>query len=138
MPSQIITPPTLYDGNRWANMRIGLFGGSFNPIHEGHLHVAHLAQIKFDLDFVWWLVTPQNPLKDKRIIRPYNERFNNVEYCLKKFPRQIPTHLESKLATNYTFETISHLKHSFSKTDFLWIAGMDNAHIFHKWDRWEA
>lgn len=131
------TPPTLKDGNRWENMRIGLLGGSFNPPHDGHMHIARLARARFGLDFIWWIVTPQNPLKDRKDMAPYEERYANVEKMLQGFPRHMATHLESELGTNYTYETVLSLKENFPKTEFLWICGMDNAHIFHKWERWQ-
>lgn len=131
------TPPTLKDAHRWRGLRIGLFGGSFNPPHAGHVHVARLAKVKFGLDFVWWIVTPQNPLKDTKHTRPYLERHNNVEEMLSSFPKHLPTHLEAELGTTYTYETIAALKSTFTQTDFLWICGMDNAYIFHKWDKWK-
>jgi nicotinate-nucleotide adenylyltransferase len=131
------TAPTLFDGQRWRGLRVGLLGGSFNPPHAGHVHIARIAQAKFDLDFVWWIVTPQNPLKSKKHMRPYEERHKNVEHMLHQFPRQMATHLEAELGTNYSYETIAGLKKHFPQTDFLWICGMDNAHIFHHWDKWQ-
>lgn len=133
----IFTPPTLHDGARWRGLRIGLLGGSFNPPHAGHLHIARIAKAKFGLDFVWWIVTPQNPLKAKTHIRPYTERHAAVTQMLANKPSQMPTHLEAELGTTYTFETVSKLRQHFPATDFIWICGMDNAHIFHKWDRWQ-
>lgn len=131
-------PPTLLDSDRWSGMRIGLLGGSFNPPHAGHLHIARMAQIQFGLDFVWWIVTPQNPLKDAKHICPYEERFQKTVSMLAPHPRQIPTHLEAQLGTHYTYQTLSALRHHYPKTDFLWICGMDNAHIFHQWDHWQS
>ncbi|MEM6781091.1 MAG: nicotinate-nucleotide adenylyltransferase [Pseudomonadota bacterium] len=135
--THIFAPPTLHDGFRWSGKRIGLLGGSFNPPHAGHLHIARLARRKLDLDFIWWIVTPQNPLKDRKGMAPYKERYGAVSDMLAPYPNQMPTHLEHELGTQYTFETICGLKHYFPRTDFLWICGMDNAHIFHKWDRWQ-
>lgn len=130
-------PPTLKDAYRWRGLRVGLLGGSFNPAHEGHLHIARVAQAKFGLDFVWWIITPQNPLKETKEMRPYKERYRGVEKMLEKYPQQLPTHLEMELRTQYTFDTVMALREHFPFTDFLWICGMDNAHIFHKWDRWQ-
>ncbi len=118
-------------------MRIGLLGGSFNPPHAGHLHIARLAKAKFGLDCVWWIVTPQNPLKNKKGIAPYEDRHAQLVNMLAHKPSQIPTHLEAMLGTKYTYQTIEALKSSYPNTDFLWICGMDNAHIFHKWDKWQ-
>lgn len=130
-------PPHLNDTSRWNGMRIGLLGGSFNPAHEGHLHIARLAMAKFDLDFVWWLVTPQNPLKDKKSTAPYSARFASVQSITASHPKMLATNLEQELGTTYTYETVQGLKKAFPKTDFLFICGMDNALIFHKWGRWQ-
>jgi nicotinate-nucleotide adenylyltransferase len=132
------TPPTLRDGFRWRGMRVGLLGGSFNPPHKGHMHIARLAMAKFGLDFVWWIVTPQNPLKESTHMAPYNERFARVKDMTDTHPRMMATHLESDLGTQYTYETVTGLKTHFPQTDFVWICGMDNALIFHRWDRWRA
>lgn len=118
-------------------MRVGLLGGSFNPPHAGHLHIARIAKAKFGLDVVWWIVTPQNPLKDKKDMTAYEWRYADVERMLEDYPRQIPTHLESEMGTNFTYETVVELRNHFPVTDFIWICGMDNAHIFHKWERWQ-
>lgn len=118
-------------------MRVGLLGGSFNPPHKGHLHIARLAKAKFGLDVVWWLITPQNPLKDTTEMKAYEWRHNDVENMLADYPRQIPTHLESEMDSTCTFETVIELRRYFPKTDFIWICGMDNALIFHKWERWQ-
>lgn len=132
------TPPTLYDGHRWRGMRIGLLGGSFNPPHAGHVHIARLAMAKFGLDFIWWIVTPQNPLKETRGMAPYEDRFAKVQDITAAHPRMMATHLERDLGTTYTYETVMGLKKNFPHTDFLWICGMDNALIFHRWDSWRA
>lgn len=133
----IFSPPTLKDGPRWAGMRVGLLGGSFNPAHEGHLHIARIAMKKFGLDCVWWLVTPQNPLKEKNGLAPYDKRFASVEAIIAGDPDMVATHLERDLETRYTYDTVAALKAAYPKTDFLFICGMDNAVIFHKWDRWQ-
>lgn len=130
------TPPTLHDGHRWRGMRIGLLGGSFNPPHAGHMHIAQLALSKFGLDFVWWIVTPQNPLKNTHGMAPYKTRHGLVEDLTAGHPRMMATHLENDLGTRYTYETVNALKTRFPLTEFIWICGMDNARIFHRWDRW--
>ena len=133
----IMTPPHLLDGVRWSGMRVGLLGGSFNPPHAGHLHIARVAKARFGLDVVWWLVTPHNPLKDKNIIAPYAERFAQVEDMTAHDPAMMATHLERDIGSRYTYETVTALRHAFPKTDFLWVCGMDNALIFHHWQRWQ-
>ncbi len=138
LPKTALTPPTLKDAARWKGLRVGLLGGSFNPPHQGHMHIARMARIKFGLDFVWWIVTPQNPLKDKKNTAPYDKRFKKVEEITAKSPKQMATHVERDLGTQYTYETISELKKNYPSTEFIWICGMDNALIFHKWDKWQT
>lgn len=133
----ILTPPTLNDGGQWAGKKIGLLGGSFNPAHKGHKHIALLALDHYGLDAVWWLVTPQNPLKDTTDMAPYDERFASVEQIIAGHPDMVATHLERDLGTTFTYETVKGLMQHFPQTDFMFICGMDNALIFHKWDRWK-
>jgi len=132
------TPPHLQDSVRWRGQRIGLLGGSFNPAHHGHLHIAKMAKAKLGLDFVWWLITPQNPLKTRADMAPYEDRFKSVETMIAKTPSMMATHLEAQLGTTYTYETVKQLQSHFPQTDFVFICGHDNALIFHKWDRWKA
>lgn len=136
MRKATLTPPNFKDSSRWAGRRIGLLGGSFNPAHAGHLHIARLALAKMDLDFVWWMVTPQNPLKDKKGMAPYEARFASVEDLIGGHPAMMATHLEKKIHGKYTYDTVKALIRAYPKTDFTFICGMDNAMIFHRWDRW--
>ncbi|MFA5592046.1 MAG: nicotinate (nicotinamide) nucleotide adenylyltransferase [Micavibrio sp.] len=129
--------PSLLDGAEWSGLRVGLLGGSFNPAHEGHRHIALLALDHYGLDYIWWLVTPQNPLKDTTDMAPYEERFASAQRLIGNHPKMIATHLERDLGTNYTYETVKTLKQHFPQTEFMFICGMDNALIFHKWDKWE-
>jgi nicotinate-nucleotide adenylyltransferase len=138
MRKSTLTPPNLMDSPRWGGMKIGLLGGSFNPAHKGHRHIARMAMAEYDLDFVWWLVTPQNPLKDKAHMATYDVRFQSVQSIIAGHPHMMATHIEQKLGTNYTYETVKGLMKSYPKTDFVFICGMDNAHIFHRWDRWRT
>ena len=80
----IFSPPTLHDGFRWKNMKIGLVGGSFNPPHEGHIHISKIAKQKLDLDVVWWLVTTQNPLKKIKTSDNYEKRIKECQKLTKK------------------------------------------------------
>lgn len=128
--------PTLNDGERWAGKKVGLLGGSFNPAHKGHKHIAQLALDHYGLDAIWWLVTPQNPLKDTLDMAAYDDRFASVEQIIDGHPLMLATHLERDLGTTFTYETVKGLKEHFPQTEFMFICGMDNALIFHKWDRW--
>jgi nicotinate-nucleotide adenylyltransferase len=131
----LLSNPTLKDSQRWAGMRIGLLGGTFNPPHEGHVHISLAALKGLQLDCVWWLVTPQNPLKSD-ISMPLAER---VALCrdLVQHPRVIVTDIEQQLGTSITFETVRALRRQYSRTDFVWISGMDNALSLHRWNRWK-
>lgn len=128
--------PTLNDSDDWAGKKIGLLGGSFNPAHKGHKHIAELALEHYGLDMIWWLVTPQNPLKDTTDMAAYEERFASAEEIVAQHPHMMVTHLERDLGTTYTYETVKGLMAAFPDTQFMFICGMDNALIFHKWDRW--
>lgn len=128
--------PTLNDRTEWQGLRVGLLGGSFNPAHEGHKHIAQLALDHYRLDYIWWLVTPQNPLKETTDMAPYEARYASAEQIIDSHPQMMATHLERDLGTTYTYETVTGLKKAFPDTEFMFICGMDNALIFHKWDKW--
>ena len=117
-------------------MRVGLLGGSFNPPHQGHVHISLAAMKGLELDCVWWLVTPQNPIKDIKA-PPQNAR---ADLCreLVTHPNILVSNIETRLGTNITYQTIKKLRHRFSNTDFVWISGMDNALGLHKWNDWQA
>lgn len=129
--------PTLDNPAPWNGKKIGLLGGSFNPAHKGHKHIAELALEHYNLDGIWWLVTPQNPLKDTTDMAAYDERFASAEKIVDGHPQMVVTHLERDIGTTFTYETVRGLKKAFAQTDFMFICGMDNALIFHKWDRWQ-
>lgn len=138
MRKQVLTSPTLKDSPRWGGMKIGLLGGSFNPAHKGHRHIARLAMAEYKLDFVWWMITPQNPLKQKAGMASYNDRMISVKSIIAGHPNMMATDLEEKLGTTFTYETVKGLLKAYPKTEFKFICGMDNALIFHKWERWRA
>ena len=116
-------------------MRIGLFGGTFDPAHAAHRAACLLAMRRLGLDRVWWLVTPGNPLKDTRGLAPLQERVAAAR-ALAHHPRIDVTDLEAKLGTHYTYETISYLVHRCPGVHFVWIMGADNLRSFHRWQRW--
>lgn len=131
----MLSPPHLLDGRRWRDMRVGLLGGSFNPAHEGHLNISLKVLRSLKLDCIWWLVTPQNPLKDQKILKPYEERLAGANSFV-THPRIIVSDLERQLGTNRTFDTLQGLTTNFPTTRFVWITGLDNALTFHRWYRW--
>ena len=111
-------------------------GGSFDPPHEGHMHLAMQALTKLKLDYVWWLFTPQNPLKKPLNIPEINDRIKMAETKF-SHPKMIFTGIESEFKTNYTYETVTKMQLTFPQTKFVWVAGMDNTEHFHKWERWQ-
>ncbi len=132
---QFFSKPHILDAARWKNMRVGLLGGSFNPPHEGHVHISLAAMKALELDFVWWLVSPQNPLKENAPL-PLDERMN-LSRKLTTHPRILVSDIERDFGTQITFETIRKIKIYFPHTEFVWISGMDNAHSLHEWNHWQ-
>lgn len=131
----ILSNPHLLNSPRWKNKRIGLLGGSFNPPHQGHLHISLAAMKGLHLDAVWWLVSPQNPIKDIKAM-PLKER---VALCeeLVDHPKILISDIEKDLNTTITYYSIKKLKTYYPDTQFVWISGMDNALGLHKWHHWK-
>ncbi len=116
---------------------IGLLGGSFNPAHEGHLHISLYALKMLGLDAVWWMVSPQNPLKPTRGMATLTERMAGAEKIVNRHPRIHVTDIEKHLGTRYTADTIPALKIRFPRTRFIWLMGTDNLLQIHRWQEWE-
>jgi len=116
-------------------MRIGLFGGSFNPPHDGHRLVSRQAMKRLGLDAVWWLVSPGNPLKDHSELAPLRERIDAARQLV-DHPAVHITGFEAEHGFRYTFDTLEFLTNSLSDRKFVWIMGADNLIGFHKWERW--
>jgi nicotinate-nucleotide adenylyltransferase len=120
---------------RGSGQRIGLFGGSFNPAHRGHYAVALYALKTLKLDWVWWMVSPQNPLKDPSITDEYAKRLSYTKR-IAKHPRFVVTDFEQKLGTRYTAETLNRLKALSGDAQFVWIMGADSLGQLHRWHHW--
>ena len=118
-------------------MRIGLFGGTFDPPHMAHLGASLLALKRLKLDRVWWLVTPGNPLKNTRGLAPLAQRIAAAR-ALTNHPRIDVTGLEAVINTKYTYDTISWLLARFPRVRFVWIMGADNLRSFHRWQNWRG
>lgn len=116
-------------------MRIGLFGGSFNPPHAGHRHAALAALKRLRLDRVWWLVTPGNPLKRLDGLPALDARLAAAA-ALARHPRISVTGIEAAIGTRYTFDTLRWLRLRCPGVRFVWIMGADNLRGFHQWQRW--
>jgi nicotinate-nucleotide adenylyltransferase len=117
-------------------LRVGLYGGSFNPAHAGHLHVSRLAMRRLQLDWIWWLVTPGNPLKDTRELATTEARVASARW-LARHPRIRVTAFEEAIGSRYTVDTLSFLRLRYPDVRFVWIMGADNLLGFHRWRGWE-
>lgn len=117
-------------------MVVGLFGGSFNPPHQGHVLVAEIALRRLGLDQLWWLVTPGNPLKSRSDLAPLTERLDACEQ-LAADPRIKVTAFERTLGTSYTARTLEFIRVRNPHVHFIWIMGADNLAGFHRWQRWQ-
>jgi nicotinate-nucleotide adenylyltransferase len=115
--------------------KIGLLGGSFNPAHRGHLHISLLALKHLDLDEVWWLVSPQNPLKPVAGMAPLTERVAQA-ITVAQHPHIRVTDIEAALGSRYTADTLSALKKRFPATKFVWLIGADNLRQIARWEKW--
>ncbi len=131
MTARLVLPPNA------PGMRIGLFGGSFNPAHEAHRAVSLYAMKRLCLDRVWWLVTPGNPLKDNAGLPPLKARMQAAQ-ATAAHPRIDVTGIEAVIGTKYSYDTIVKLQHECPQTRFVWIMGADNLKDFHRWKNWRG
>jgi len=118
------------------NRTIGLLGGSFNPAHGGHLHITLHALKKLQMDEVWWLVSPANPLKARESLAAYEKRLHSAQQVAKGHKGIRVLDIERQYHTRYTYETVELLKRQFPGTHFVWMMGADNLEQFHRWERW--
>lgn len=117
-------------------MRIGLFGGSFNPPHAAHRAVSLFALKRLRLDRVWWLVSPGNPLKDTRALPPLEQRLAAAA-ALAEHPRLAVSRLEADIGTRYTLDMLRYLLRRCPGVRFVWVMGLDNLPGFHRWRGWK-
>jgi nicotinate-nucleotide adenylyltransferase len=118
-------------------MRIGLYGGSFNPPHAGHRHVSLMALKRLGLDRVWWVVTPGNPLKDPGELASTDLRVAEARR-IASHPRIDVTTFEEAIGARYTVDTLAYLKRRHPGVRFVWIMGADNLASFHRWRGWRS
>lgn len=123
-------------GRRTTRRAIGLLGGSFNPAHEGHRMISLIALKRLRLDEVWWLVSPQNPLKATDGMAPFAERISTAQ-AVANHRRIRVTDLEAQLGTHYTVDTLRRLAARRRGYGFVWLMGADNLVQFPKWEGWK-
>jgi nicotinate-nucleotide adenylyltransferase len=117
--------------------RVGLLGGSFNPAHAGHRHIAELALKRLRLDEVWLLVSPGNPLKRAEGMAPLDKRLRSAA-SLARHPRLRATVVEQALGTRFSADTLAALVRRFPRTQFVWLMGADNLIQLPRWERWTS
>ncbi len=133
-------PGALRDGlDLQPGMAVGLFGGSFNPAHDGHAHVAETAMRRLGLDRVIWLVSPQNPLKDARDSAPLAERMASARAAAAMAAAgrsMVVSDFETRAGTQWTVDTLRALTARHPGVRFVWLMGSDNLADFHRWRGW--
>jgi len=124
-------PPTC------PGLRIGLYGGSFNPAHLGHRHVSRVALRRLGLDRIWWMVTPGNPLKDRAGLASIEARVSAAQ-GIAAHPRIAVTAFESRIGVRYTRQSLRYLAERHPAVRFVWIMGADSLATFHRWQDYRA
>lgn len=127
--SDAILPPSS------TRARVGLFGGSFDPPHSGHLHVASTAMKRLQLDAVWWFPTPGNPLKEAP--SDYDARFAAVQDLTKNNRAFQVSNIEQQAGLRYTYDLVRLMRQHCPHADLVWIMGGDSLMTFHYWKDWE-
>jgi len=136
-PTPPLPTPPCPGSSLWRNCRIGLLGGSFNPPHRAHVHISLEALHRLKLHQVWWLVSPQNPLKPSGGTPPLNARLQAARQLV-QHPRIQITGLEADLGTQYSADSVYMLRSLFPETRFVWLMGADNLSQMRHWQAWQA
>ncbi|MFP4125463.1 MAG: nicotinate-nucleotide adenylyltransferase [Alphaproteobacteria bacterium] len=132
---QLAPPPAGAPDAAPRPLRVGLLGGSFNPAHGGHRRISIEALKRLELDQIWWLVAPQNPLKPKGDTAPLAKRLERAR-LVAAHPRIRVSDLEARLGTRYTVDTVARIRARFAAMRFVWLMGADNLATLHRWRRW--
>ena len=119
------------------SQRIGLFGGSFNPAHAGHVAMSLFALKRLNLDQVWWLVSPQNPLKSRDEMQSCAQRLRHARVLLSSQKNIVAKDLETRLGTRFTIDTLRAIKTLYPTKKFVWLMGEDNLDTIHQWKSWQ-
>lgn len=122
---------------RYAHKTIGLLGGSFNPAHDGHRYISLQALKLLQLDEIWWLVSPLNPLKEASGMASYERRMASAQ-AVARHPKIRVSSIEKEIHTRYTADTIEKLQKLYPDVNFVWLMGADNLVSFHRWDHWRT
>ncbi|MFA6019553.1 MAG: nicotinate-nucleotide adenylyltransferase [Rhodospirillales bacterium] len=128
-------PPLPLPGDK-RKRSVGLLGGSFNPAHAGHLHVSKMAKMALGLDEIWWLVSPQNPLKPVRGMAPFGQRLAGAERLAAGLSFIKISDFEARLGTRYTADTVARLQKRLPHIRFVWLIGADNLTQLPRWKGW--
>jgi nicotinate-nucleotide adenylyltransferase len=115
--------------------RIGLLGGSFNPAHRGHRRISLAAMRALDLDELWWLVSPGNPLKPADGMADYEARLQSAREVARRSPIRV-SDFERQMGTRYTVDTVAALIKRHPQHRFIWLMGEDTVAQFHQWKNW--
>jgi nicotinate-nucleotide adenylyltransferase len=116
-------------------LRIGLYGGTFNPAHAGHRHVSLMAMKRLQLDRIWWVVTPGNPLKERGGLAPACQRAEGAR-ALARHPRIDVTCFEEDIGAQFTIDTLTYVVGRCATARLVWIMGADSLATFHRWLGW--
>jgi nicotinate-nucleotide adenylyltransferase len=122
---------------RWRGARVGLMGGSFNPAHDGHRALALQALKRLRLDAVWWLVSPQNPLKSSQDMAPLARRLQSAARQA-RHPKMVATDFETHMATRYSVDTVEKIQAYHPYARFVLLLGADSLASLHRWKAWRA
>jgi len=120
-----------------SRQRIGLFGGSFNPAHSGHLHISKTALERLKLDLVWWLLSPQNPLKQAKVYAPYADRAQSARKVIDTAKIELSC-FEHEQNITYSVDTIQQLLQLHAETEFVWLMGADAFASLDRWKDWRV
>lgn len=120
-----------------AKMKIGILGGSFNPPHLGHVHLAETAYKQLGLKQVWFMVSPQNPHKETKGMASFEERVNLTQITVADKSFIKVSTFESKIGNTFTYKTLKALQKAYPMYEFIWLMGADNLKNFHKWQHFD-